>query len=158
MPARLVLLIGLCGGLLTLGGAGCAPSLSPLYRDYEVVVPDTTRAADLSARIATALQQAGWELGESPTAPLITTRPRTLNNWGIYRVEVALEVAPLHGNYVRVFIHPYRRFFTGGRSKIPYLRGSIERAILPDLTKAFEAQGLHLRGSAIERDREATER
>ncbi|QXD14308.1 hypothetical protein GQ464_012760 [Rhodocaloribacter litoris] len=138
--------------LLVVGGAGCSPSLSPLYRDYEVA--GAGAATDLRGRIEVALRQAGWHLVEADAPNVVATEARTITNWGLYKVQASLEVAPLGERHVRVFIHPYRKFFTGGRSKIPYLRGSLRRAILPALTRAFEAQGLRMIGSAVERDEE----
>ena len=143
----------LLAGLLS----ACTPNLSPLYRDYEVP-PVAEVESDLYEDLRAAFQDAGWELAPATTPNTIATETKTLNHWGLYRVVVSLEAAPLGDGYVRLYIHPYRIYFTGSRSKIPYLRGSIARAILPKLNDAFEARDLVLVGTAVERDRVATRR
>ena len=128
----------------------CSPSLSPLYRDYEVPA-DTSGTIDVLPRIRAALTDAGWNVSEAATPNVIATERRTLSEWGLYRVEVYLEAAPIGGEHVRLFIHPQRRFITGGRSKIPFLAPSLRRSILPGLNEAFQKQGLELARSARER-------
>src|SRR5690606_1474389 len=71
---RVLLLIG----LLLAGLGGCAPSVTPLYRDYEVRLTteaDTGRA-DTFARIRAALRSAGWEEAESEAPNVVATAPR----------------------------------------------------------------------------------
>jgi len=132
--------------------SACAPSLSPLYRDYEFKDEARTHEA-VRAGIETALTEAGWQLA-SPSAPnVVTTEMRSFINWGLYKVEARLEVVPIGGEYVRVFVHPYRKYITGGRGKIPYMKGSIRRAIIPKLNRALETQGLVPIGSARSRDK-----
>lgn len=135
---------------LAIGVAGCSPSLSPLYRDYQVPA-DSATTEDLLPRLRAALSDAGWVMTTSQTDNVIATERRTLSDWGLYRVEVYLEAAPLGQNFVRVFVHPQRRFITGGRSKIPYLVPSLRRSILPDLNEALQRHGLSLAKSADER-------
>lgn len=132
---------------------GCSPSLSPLYRDYKVQTAD----APTLTRIAQALESAGWDTVAASTPNVIATKQRGLNNWGLYKVVVSIEAAPVGDAHVRLFFHPYRQYITGGRSKIPYLNGSLRRTLLRDLNAAFEEQGLLAIGSAIQRDREATD-
>ncbi len=141
-PARALLLLTL--GMLT----ACSPSLSPLYRDYRV---NKAGAPETRAGLEAALQEAGWTLAPADAPNVIATETRTFNNWGIYKVQASLEVAPIGDQYVRVFVHPYRKFFTGGRSKIPFMKGSLRRAILPDLNRSLEAHGLVMLDSAMER-------
>ena len=139
---------------------GCSPRLSPLYRDYEVDVE--AAAADMESadeqaavidRIKEGLREAGWTIGESVTPNVVAAEPRQFREWGLYSIEVELEVAPVGGNYVRLFVHPYRIYFTGAKRKIPYLRGSLARSVLKDLHESFEAQGLEHIGTAQTRDR-----
>ena len=137
--------------LLLLTLSACAPSLAPLYRDYEVEQP----SASIQPLLEGALQEAGWTLEEAPAANIVRTQPRTLSRWGLYDVVASLEVAPVGDQHVRLYVHPYREYITGGRSKIPYLKGSIRRAFLPELTEALEARGLKLLGTPIQRDRAA---
>jgi hypothetical protein len=124
--------------------SACAPSLSPLYRDYEILPEESAGPSDddVYARILRAFEEAGWTPTEAVTENVIATEVRTLRQWGIYKTVAYLEAAPVSGKYVRLFIHPYRRFITGGRSKIPYLSRSLRGQILPDINEAFEKQGL----------------
>ncbi|SHK73254.1 hypothetical protein [Rhodothermus profundi] len=134
--------------LLGLASAGCSPRLVPLYYDYRL--PDTTAAA--LPPVARALQAAGWETTQL-TPTLLQTAPRPLQHWGLYRVMVRLEAVPINGRFVRLFIHPYRQYFTGRRSKIPYLPAGLRATLLPRLHAALQAAGLTPAGTALERDR-----
>ncbi len=145
-----VLLLVLCGMLVQ----GCSAELSPLYRDYL----DEKNSDDLeSVRvIGEALEQAGWTLTESPTATIIMTEPRQFQEWGLYRIEVSLDVAPMADEVVRILFHPYRIYFTGGRSKIQYLSPRLRRQVLKDLNKSFDEAGLVAVDTPIKRDRDKT--
>jgi hypothetical protein len=161
MPRRAFL--ALCLAALFVG---CAPSLSPLYRDYDVEpapastsVGDTEQSTDevdrgIYDRIRAALADAGWTEAPSAAPNVVSTEPRQLSNWGIYRVVVSLDVVPVGEQHVRVLFHPARIYFTGGRSKIPYLGSEMRSALLPELNEAFEAQGLYPIGTPRERDEE----
>ncbi len=135
--------------------AGCAPSISPLYRDYDLQDAGGTDDFDMRDRIRAALAETRWTVVPSSAPHVVATDTVTLQRWGLYRVEVSLEVAPVGDRYVRVFVHPYRRYFTGARRKIPYFKRRLRRSILPELARAFEAQGLYAIGSAMERDKES---
>ena len=145
----LVLVVGLAFSV-----TACAPSLSPLYRDYavqqaEVPVPE---------RIETALIEAGWQVTPSSAPNALATDERKVRSWGLYSVVVSLEVVPVGEDYVRLYVHPYRKYFTGNRSKIPYLKKSLQRALLRDLNQAFHDEGLQAIGTGIDRDRQAAAR
>lgn len=143
---------------LLLSLAGCAPSLTPLYSDYDVQAPSGQLADDaLRARIQTALDAAGWTLAAMPAPNAIATEAQTVSQWGLYKITARLEVVPFTGDHVRVFVHPYRAYVTGGRSKIPYLSSRLRRTILNDLNEAFAAQGLVVLGTPEERDEAETE-
>jgi hypothetical protein len=161
MRWRFLLMFCLAGATVV---SGCAPSFSPLYRDYDV--EPAARAADdglseaavddadVYARIRAALTEAGWTEA-APAAPnVISTEPRQLSDWGLYRVVVSLDVVPVGEQHVRVLFHPSRRYFTGAQTKIPYLSGGMRGALLPDLNDAFEARGLYPIGTPRERDEE----
>lgn len=139
--------------------SACAPAISPLYRDY-AVEPAAESAGDTEvyARLQTALTQARWTLAPSAPPNAVTTEARTFRTWGLYRVEVSLEAVPIGGDHVRVYVHAHRRYVTGSRSKIPYLRRSLARDVFPDLNEAFTAQGLTFLGTDVQRDRIATQR
>jgi hypothetical protein len=138
---------------LVVSAASCAPAISPLYRDYAYEPADEPLTAAEHEALREALSEAGWTVVPSPAQNVLATEPRTFRRWGIYRTEVELEVAPVAGPYVRVLIHPYRKFFTGGRSKIPYLRRGLAREVLEPLTDALDAAGLVYVGTAQQRDR-----
>jgi len=143
--------------LLSILLAGCSPKLSPLYRDYELGTEDQEAVDDdVFERIERGLQSAGWTLVDGITENVVATESRTFRQWGLYSIEVDLEIAPVGGDYVRLFVHPYRIYFTGSRSKIPYLRGSLARSVLKDLHAAFEEEGLIHIGTAQSRDQAAT--
>ncbi|HEX7072199.1 MAG TPA: hypothetical protein VF190_15410 [Rhodothermales bacterium] len=136
--------------MLALGLSACAPSLTPLYRDFEMPA-DSMTTAEVIPILEAALTDAGWDIAEPTTPNVVATQRKTLSEWGLYRVEAYLEAAPLGGNYVRLFVHPQRRFITGGRSKIPFLVPSLRRSILPDINEAFQKHGLQMAKSARER-------
>jgi hypothetical protein len=135
--------------------AGCTPKLSPLYRDYEVTEEESSSDEVVLERIEDGLRDAGWSLTDPVTDNIVATEERSFRNWGLYSVEVSLEVAPIGGDYVRLMINPYRRYLWGTRSKIPYLRGSLARSVLNDLHDSFEDQGLAFIGTRESRDKAA---
>lgn len=141
-------------GALALSVAACAPSLSPLYRDYEVQNIDRP----IADRIEAALGEAGWQITPASAPNALATDERKIRNWGLYSVVVSLEVVPVGEHYVRLYLHPYRKYFTGNRSKIPYLKKSLQRTLLTNLNEAFHNQGLQALGTGIERDRQAAAR
>ncbi|HAY36655.1 MAG: hypothetical protein P8H65_09965 [Rhodothermales bacterium] len=135
--------------------SGCSPKLSPLYRDYEVTADASHSQADVLDRIERGLLEAGWNPIAGPTGNVIATEMRRFRQWGLYSVEVELEVAPVGGEYVRLLVHPFRIYFTGAKSKVPYLRGSLARAVLKDLHATFETEGLSFIGTAQSRNKAA---
>ncbi len=140
--------------IVLVAATGCSPRLSPLYRDYRVEAVEQAEG-DIHARIETALLDAGWTVVEGVTENVLETESRTFRQWGLYSVEVELEVAPVGEKYVRVFIHPFRHYFTGARRKIPYLKQGLAKSVLKDLHDAFADQGLEFVGTAQSRDRDA---
>ena len=148
----LVLLLG-----FALSTGACAPSLSPLYRDYEAQA-DSSTVTPIEKRIEDALTDAGWQLKPAAAPNAFATEERKLSSWGIYSVVASVEVVPLGTEYVRLYIHPYRTYITGGRGKIPYLNKSLQRSVLKDLTKAFELQSLQAIGTGEKRDKALTTR
>ena len=154
-------------------GTGCAPSFSPLYRDFDIAPPSeyeppaersrgetiesTASGREVYQRIRAALAEAGWDEGAPAASNVVSTQPRQLSDWGLYRVLVSLDVVPIGDYHVRVLFHPVRRYFTGSRSKIPYLDKSMRHALLPALNDAFESQGLYPIGTPRERDEEDVE-
>jgi hypothetical protein len=144
--------------LAALGLAACSPSVAPLYRDYEVrSAPAGATTDGVFARIRLALAEAGWK-ETTPGAPnVVSTAPRPVSGWGLYRTEVALDVAPLGGHHVRVYFHPVRYSVLGGRTKLGYLSSGLRRALVPDLNAAFARHGFVVLGTPRERDEETVE-
>lgn len=143
--------------VLALALAGCSPSIAPLYRDYEVRTPAEAAGGDVYTRIRTALAEAGWDV-TAPDAPnVVSTTPREVSDWGLYRTEVALDVAPIGETHVRVYFNPVRYSILGGRDKLSYLSGGLRRALLPDLNAALARQGFVVLGTPRERDEETVE-
>jgi hypothetical protein len=128
--------------------SACSPSLSPLYRDYAIAPGDTA----VDKRIRSALESAGWDTLQTSVPNTIATDEKVLSHWGIYRVTAALEVTPLGGDHVRVFVHPYRKYIFGGKGKILYLTRRIGTKFMPELNRAFKEQGLNIAGTPFERD------
>ena len=128
---------------------GCSPALHPLYRDYEV----QASSADVRARIEQAFLGAGWTLVEGAAPNAVTTGIRQLRNWGLYSVVVQLEAVPVGDMHVRLFVHPYREYVTGSRSKIPFLKGRIRRSVIRELDLSFAQHNLKAVGTDITRDR-----
>ena len=140
--------------VLALSVNACAPSLSPLYRDYEVQQAEEP----VAERIEAALVEAGWQVVPASAPNALATDERKVRSWGLYSVLVSLEAVPVGEHYVRLYLHPYRKYFTGNRSKIPYLDKGLQRALLRDLYEAFHNQGLLAVGTGIERDRQTSAR
>ncbi|MFT4604203.1 MAG: hypothetical protein ACI9W4_000931 [Rhodothermales bacterium] len=138
--------------VLMVAATGCAPALSPLYRDYRV---ETDSGNDVYARIERALVASEWTVTDGLTDNVVATEPRTFRSWGLYTVEIELEVVPLAGNHVRVLVHPYRHFYQGTRRKVPYLRKSWARSAIKGLTEELESEGLAYEGTAMQRVRDA---
>lgn len=137
---------------LSLIFTGCTPSLSPLYRDYQVPADSSYSAADTS-RIKKALRDAGWTVRPSAQANIISTTPRVIDNWILYKVEVSIETIPINDKYLRLFVHPRRRYITGGRTKISFLKDSLREELVPPLTESLSKYGYELAGTPETRDR-----
>ncbi|MEM1055459.1 MAG: hypothetical protein AAGI52_08020 [Bacteroidota bacterium] len=145
--------------------SGCAPSLAPTYRDYRVptalvasadeTAPETTET--LEARLREALADAGWEETEPDAPNVISTLPRRIDTGVFSHVDASLDLAPISGGFVRVYVHAIRRNIFGSRSKQPFLSPGLRQAALADLTEALAARGLTALDAPRERDEDATE-
>ena len=122
--------------------------MHPLYVDYEVGAYNTP----VLQRLEHAFIDAGWSIADKELPNTVSTEVRQFQSWGLYNVMVYIEAVPVGSQYVRLFIHPYRYYFTGARSKIPYLKGGIRRAVLRDLEKALTNQNLVAVGTDLSRD------
>jgi hypothetical protein len=143
---------------LLLALAGCTPAITPLYRDFEPEERSLVTARDsVRADVQEALVAAGWTLTDPSTEGFVTTEERVLGERLLYKVVASLDVAFVGDRAVRIYVHPYRRYVTGNRSKLAFLSGGVERDILPDLRRALEERGIVALGTARERDEEARE-
>lgn len=144
-------LLGAC--LLATGLAGCAPRLSPAYRDFEVraapPVPDTL----LASRLQRALAEADWTLAPEEAPGVLSTEPRDVGG----RVLAALDLVPVDGGYVRVYVRASKGGLFGGRGKVYALDDRLRRVVLDELSEALEAEGLVPLDAPQERDEDATE-
>jgi len=120
---------------------GCGHTLSPLYEDYRVD-NDRTDGQDILALIEYAVIDAGWTLDEPDAPNVVSTSEATVTHWGLYKVVVSIDVAPINGTHVRVFVHPYRVYIWGSRSKMPYMSGRIRNFVIPELTETLSNQGI----------------
>lgn len=129
---------------------GCAPSIVPLYRDYETA----STGDSVYAQIREALVESDWELSENRYGEsVISTEEKSLQNFGIYKTSARIDVAQVNGGYVRVYVHPFRKYLISGRrSKIPYLDRRMRRQVVAPLNDALAARGIQIRGSALERE------
>jgi len=122
------------------GLAGCRPPSAPLY--YDVRDAETAdRPTPALDRIEEALIEAGWTIASTARPGAIATEERTLRRWGLYRIVVSLEALPLGDKHVRVFIHPYRRFATGGQSKPFAIDRPLRESLLEPVEEALFARG-----------------
>ncbi len=124
--------------LLALACAGCTPRLAPLYQDFAAPPADSLWRVP----VARALESEGWTLASHPAPGVVATAPRRMREWLVYDVYLSVEVMPLGGDYVRVLFHPYRKYLTGGRGKIPYLPSGLRREAVPAVVAALEKAGL----------------
>lgn len=128
--------------------SGCTPSLSPLYRDFEA--PARPSETEVTQRVESALKEADWIIASSAKG-VVVTEPRTLQDWGIYEINVYLEVLPMNESYARVMFHPFRTYFFGHETKLLFLKSDIRDDVLPSLKKAFESHGFTSIGTAQSR-------
>ena len=140
--------------------AGCAPSIAPTYRDYRV--PDALERAtgeerSLEDELRAALADAGWTEAEPDAPNVITTEPRRIDSGLFSHVDATLDLAPVGGPYVRVYVHAVRRNVFGSRSKQPYLSRGLRENALRGISDALAARGLVALDAPRERDEEATD-
>ena len=146
--------------------SGCGGTLSPLYADFRIEEPavsvpgdsvqttvvDSVLALSIKERIASALIEAGWELDDAPSENSVSTKEIEIAEWGLYDVRVSLDVVPINDKFVRVYVHPYRQYFYGSRSKMSYMNRRVRTYVFPDLADAFQARGIISIGAIPERN------
>ena len=142
-------------GLVVAVLAGCAPRLSPPYRDYEV---RAELAADaLTRQLDAAAVEAGWTTVASEDPRVISTTARSVSQGLLSRTSAALDLVPLDGGFVRVYVWAEKRSILGGRSKVFALNGSLRESVLGSITQALASRGLVALDAPRERDEDATD-
>ena len=139
--------------LVALALSACAPRLSPPYRDYEV----RADAADVTPLLREAAEAAGWGLAPSLDPAVVTTAPREVATGLGSRTQAALDLVPLDGGYVRVYVRAEKRSWLGGRSKVYALDGDLRQSVLGPLSEALSERGLVPLGTPRDRDEDATD-
>jgi len=119
-----------------------ADSLSAVPDSVDVALADTSSHQSIQDRIAEALVAAGWELDEAPSENAVSTKEVEIAEWGLYDVRVSLDVVPINDKFVRVYVHPYRQYFYGSRSKMSYMNRRVREYVFPELSEAFLARGI----------------
>lgn len=141
-----VLFLGVC--------AGCAPRLSPPYRDYEV---RTEADSSLTPRLVEAVTEAGWEVDTAAPPGAVTTVPRRFSDGLTSSTEAAIDLVPLDGGYVRIYVRAERRGLLGSRTKVYALSSGLREAVLGPVTEALSARGLASLGTPRDRDEDEVE-
>lgn len=125
----------------SLSTIGCGHALSPLFKDYRID-DESTRGQDIGDLLERAVEDAGWEI-DKPDAPnVVSTKEETVAHWGLYKLVVSLDVVPINGTHVRVFVHPYRVYVWGSRSKMFYMGRRVRNFVVPGLTDALTDVGV----------------
>ncbi len=133
--------------------AACAPRLSPPYRDYEV----RSEAGASVEQLTEAARVAGWTVAPSLDPSIVTTQPRRVGTGVFSKTDAALDLVPLDGGFVRVYVRAERRSFLGSRSKVYALDGDLRRSVLEALSEALAERGLVPLGTPRDRDEDATD-
>ncbi len=128
---------------------GCASRLSPPYRDYEV----RAEPPNLTGQLREAAVEAGWEMAVARDTAIVTTARQRVAP----RTDVELDLVPLSGGYVRVYVRAERRSLLGGRSKLYALDADLRASVLGPLSDALRTRGLVPLGTPRDRDEDATE-
>ena len=140
---------------LALAASACAPRLAPPYRDYEARTSEA--GAPLRDRLADAAREAGWTVEPSPDPAVVSTAPRRVGTGLWSTTDAALDLVPLDGGYVRVYVRAERRSLLGGRSKVYALSPSLRASILGSISDALASRGLVALGTPRDRDEDATD-
>lgn len=142
-----------CVLLTVLALVGCAPRLSPPYRDYEV----RTDSIEVTTLLRAAATSAGWALATSLDPAVATTAPREVATGLGSRTDAALDLVPLNGGFVRVYVRAEKRSWLSGRTKVYALDDGLRQSVLGPLSEALAERGLVPLGTPRDRDEDATE-
>lgn len=148
-------------GLWLVTLSACAPRLTPPYRDFEVRARPTATAAEgdtsLTARLRASVVEAGWTPAPSDDPAVVATVPREIATGFFSRTTASVELVPLGGGFVRVWVRGESRSFLGGRTKAFALTPTLRERIFEPLGAALEARGLVALGTPRDRDEEVTD-
>lgn len=132
--------------------SACAPRLTPPYRDFRIASPDSS----LHGRLRAAAVEAGWTLADAPSAAVVTTEPRAVGG-SVSPTTAVVEMVPLSGDVVRVWVRGETRGLLGGRTKLYALTPTLRDRTLGALSDALAARGLQALDTPGDRDEEATD-
>jgi len=135
--------------------AGCAPTLSPPYRDYEVRAE--VSGDSLTRQLADAATEAGWTTVPAESPRVISTAPKPVGQSLFSTSTAALDLVPLDGGFVRIYVRAEKRSVLGGRSKVFALNGAMRESVLGPISAALADRGLVALGTPRDRDEDATE-
>lgn len=145
----------LFSGLALLLLGGCSPRLSPPYRDYEVRTEVAEEA--LTRQLEEAATDAGWTTVPAETPRMVSTASRPIRAGLLSRTSAAIDLVPLDGGFVRVYVRAEKRSLLGGRSKVFALDGALRQSVLGPISASLAERGLVALGTPRDRDEDATE-
>jgi hypothetical protein len=135
--------------------AGCASTLSPPYRDYEVRAEISDDS--LTHKLVEAVTAAGWTTVPAESSRVVSTAPRPVGQGLLSKTTAALDFVPLDGGFVRVYVRAEKRSVLGGRSKVFALDGALRQSVLGPISASLAERGLMALGTPRDRDEDATE-
>ncbi len=131
--------------------------MSPPYRDFEVRRVEAPDSSDLQGRLRAAVEAAGWTVASSLDPAIVSTESQEVASGLTSTTRAALDLVPLDGGFVRVYVRAESRSFLGGRSKVYALDTELRRSVLAPLSQTLADQGLVPLGAPRDRDEDATE-
>ena len=135
--------------------AGCASTLSPPYRDYEI---RTKVSGDsLTHQLVEAATEAGWTTVSAESPRVVSTAPRPVKEGLLSKTSAAIDLVPLDGGFVRIYVRAEKRSVLGGRSKVFALDSGLRASILGPISTSLAERGLMALGTPRDRDEDATE-
>ncbi|GAB5537219.1 MAG: hypothetical protein Rubg2KO_34680 [Rubricoccaceae bacterium] len=135
--------------------AGCAPTLSPPYRDYEVRAEVSEDS--LTRQLVEAATDAGWTTVPAESPRVVSTASKPVGQSLFSKTSAAIDLVPLDGGFVRIYVRAEKRSVLGGRSKVFALNGSLRESVLGPISASLAERGLVALGTPRDRDEDATE-
>lgn len=122
--------------------------MAPTYRDFRHAMDADAFPAALRA----AAEEAGWTSAPSPDPRVVATVPRPVG--GLGRTVASVELVPLEGNVVRVWVRGETRGLFG-RTKLYGLSPTVREQVLSPLSAALASRGFVALDEPRRRDRDA---